>query len=152
MTLLSLYSGMPTEYFTARQKAYILSLYSPRKRGFSFSALAAQFGVPGGKSTVQWWWKQYDGTITSLEHKRGQGRPRLLTRNQVASYVLQPIRRKNRAHQPNHYGELISRIERNTGKNLSARTIRRYGKEDSRIKQKRTQKITVNEREYTIHM
>lgn len=144
--------GGMKELFTARQKQYILSLYSARRKGRTFAALAARFDVPGGKRTIQRWNQQYDGTLVSLEHQSGQGRPRTLTRTQASRLVLDSIRRKNRAHRPIHYETIISRVLRNSGKNVSARTIRRYGKEDSGIKQKRTQKITVNERACTIPM
>lgn len=137
--------AMVKELFSAKQKAYIVSLYRPRNRAHSFSALALRFSVPGRSRTVQRWYNQYNGTIGSLLHKKGQGRPRILSRSQVSRYVLQPIRRKNRSHTAIHYTDLISGIHSSTRKKPSLRTIQRYGKEDVEVRAKRTKKISIDE-------
>ena len=61
------------------------------------------------------------------------------------------IRDKNRAHRPVHYPELVSSIEAKTGTSVSARTVRRYGKQELGVKQKRTVKRTAAERKHTHH-
>lgn len=143
--------SMVKELFTAEQKRSILSLYSTRRSDRSFSALARRFVVPGGKGTLSRWWKASNHNQLLLTHKKGQGRPRILNRSQVARYVHQPIRRKNRSHHGVHYPDLLPRIQQSTGKKVSIQTLRRYGKKDRGVKNMRTKKTTANECKCTMH-
>jgi transposase len=141
---------MTKELFSAEQKHYILTQYSPRDRSRSFSAVASRFGVPGGKSTVQRWYKQWNGNMESLKHKKGQGRPSILNRNERTRLIIQPILRKNRAHTPVHYSDLLQSVQQKSGKKVALRTIQAYGNKHGGIKQKRTKKKTADERECLI--
>jgi hypothetical protein len=64
----------------------------------------------------------------------------------VQRYVITPICRKNRAHVPILYSELQPAVEERTGKKVSARTIRRYGKEEGGGRLTHGKKRTAEER------
>jgi len=63
----------------------------------------------------------------------------------VQRHIITPIRRKNRAHQPVHYSELQPVVEEQMGKQVSSRTIRRYGKEEGGGRVTRGKKRTAEE-------
>jgi hypothetical protein len=127
-------------------KHHILLEYTPYSRTHSFAALAAAHGVPGGKKTVERWYKQWDGTARSLERRPVSGRPRVLSRAEVSRHVRAPILAANRAHKPIHYTQLLPKVQEKTRKELSIRTLRRYGKEELLAKQKHTNKRNIDER------
>jgi transposase len=131
--------------FTPEQKHEILLEYQPRSSTHSFPALARRHAVAGGERTIKNWFAQWKHTIASLQHKRGAGRPRILTHAEVQRYIATPIRRKNRLHQPVHYTDLQSTVEEQTDKQVSPRTIRRYGKEELGGRLKHGKKRTVEE-------
>ena len=88
----------------------------------------------------------WDGTAASLQRQPVSGRPRSPTPEEVQRYVITPIRRKNRAHVPILYSELQPAVEEQTGKKVSARTIRRYGKEEGGGRLAHGKKRTAEER------
>lgn len=135
--------------FSADAKHAILLEYQPRSRTHSFAALAARHGVVGGKRTVQRWFEQWDGTVRSLQHKKGAGRPRALSRAQVSRDVREPILAANRAHRAVHYTQLLPRAQQASRTNLSLRTLQRYGKQELGVKQKHGTKRTADESEPT---
>ena len=116
--------------FTAAQKHEILLEYRSYSTTHSFSALASHHVVDGGKRTVQRWYQQWNGTISSLHRKKVSGRPRILTHAQVKRHIQPRIRAKNRSHTPIVYPDLLSPIVAATGKSMSLRTLERYGKND----------------------
>lgn len=73
--------------------------------------------------------------------------PRSLTAAEVQHHITTPIRRKNRAHAPVRYSELVNPVRERTGKKVSSRTVRRYGKEEAKGKMKRGKKRTADERQ-----
>lgn len=128
--------------FNPYTKHHILTQYQPHSRTHSFAALARQYAVEGGESTIRKWYKGWDGTPTSLEHKKGAGRPRLLNTTQVKNLIKQPIRNKRRVHKAVHYTDIHNSINRKLGIDMSIRTVRLYGKRDLGIRFKPTQKKT----------
>jgi hypothetical protein len=50
-----------------------------------------------------------------------------LSRREVQQHVRTPILRANRAHRAVHYSKLLPAVLQKTAKELSARTLRRYG-------------------------
>lgn len=130
---------------TSNLKHHILTLYQPRNRNRSFQSLAHQYNIKGGKQVIQKWYKQWNGTPQSLERKKGSGRPKLLTSTEVREYIKRPIRNKNRSCIPVHYPQLLSSIHEKTGKQISIQTLRRIGKQQLGVKQKRTKKRTADE-------
>jgi len=139
------HSSSVMHHYTPEWKQHVLEHYCAGVRGCGFGALAARFDVAGGESTVRGWHKQWDGSIESLQHKSGAGRPRILTEQQVQQHIVQPIRRSNRLHRAVHYQPIRADLIAATGKQPSERTVRRYG-HDAAIKEQRTKKRTAHER------
>jgi transposase len=131
--------------FTPQLKHHILKHYSVHSRDRSFAALARLYAVPGGKQTVQQWHRRWNGSAASLENKARSGRPRTLTRRQVNDYIRTPIKNKRRAHATVHYPDLLPALRQKIGKQISLRTLQRYGKEELGIKLKHTQRRTASE-------
>ena len=136
-------------HLTAQQKHDILKLYSPHDHNHSFAALAQQYNIKGGRQVVENWYHQWTGSPKSLERKKGSGRPTILTSKEVKDTIQLPIRNKNRSSQPVHYPDLLPSMTEKTGKNISLRTIQRTGQEQLGAKQKRTNKRTAVESNYT---
>lgn len=130
-------------------KQFILTKYRPNCRGKGFHALAQQYGIKGGGQTIKNWYDRWDGTAASLEHKRGAGRPTILSSEEVKQYITTPIKKKNRKSEPVHYTDLLRPLQEKTGKKVSLRTIQRYGKENEGINSRNTKKRTAHERKYT---
>lgn len=130
-------------------KHAILLEYSPNDATRSFSALAARHGIKGGADVVRHWHDRWNHTPASLQHKAVSGRPRRLSRKEVQQHVRGPILLANKAHKVVHYSQLLPAVQQNTGKQLSARTLRRYGKEEVGAKQRRGKKRTADECECT---
>jgi transposase len=135
--------------FPPEQKHSILLEYTPRSTTHSFAALAARHGVAGGGNTLQLWHQRWDGTVASLQHKPVSGRPRVLSRREVQQHVRTPILRANRAHKAVHYPALLAPLQQKTGKEVSLRTVQRYGKEELGARQRRGKKRTTEESQYT---
>jgi hypothetical protein len=130
-------------------KQHILTQYRRNCRGKGFKELAQKYGIKGGGRAIKYWYDRWDGTAASLEQKGGAGRPTILSREEVKQYITTPIRQKNRKTEPVHYTDVLGPLQEKTGKQLSLRTIQRYGKENERINLKKTKKRTVHERKCT---
>jgi len=135
--------------FTPQQKHSILSHYCAGVRGAGFDALARRFAVKGGGSLIRSWYAAWDGTPASLQQKGGAGRPRILSRAEVSRHVRAPLLAANRAHRAIHYTTLLPALRAKTRKQISLRSLQRYGKEELGAKSKRSKKRTVDESEYT---
>jgi len=133
--------------YTRQHKHSILSHYCAGDRAASFRALARRFAVKGGAAVIQRWHQRWDGTPQSLEHKKGAGRPRALSRREVQQHVRTPILRANRAHKAVHYTKLLSTVQAKTGKQIALRTLQDYGKQELGAKQRRGKKRTAEESE-----
>ncbi len=136
-------------HLTPQQKHDILKLYSPYDHTRSFAALSQQYNIKGGERVIRNWYHQWTGSPKSLERKRGSGRHKLLTSQQVKDLIQIPIRNKNRSFKPVHYPQLHSSIQQKTGKQMTLRTVQKIGKEELGVKQKRTKKRTAQERKQT---
>jgi hypothetical protein len=137
------------KHFSPELQHSILLEYTPRTATHSFAALAARHAVPGGERVVRRWHQRWDGSPASLERKAGAGRPRTLSMREVQQHVRAPILRANRAHRAIHYTQLLPGVRQKTGKELSLRTLQRYGKEELGAKQRRGKKRTAEESECT---
>lgn len=131
----------------ADTKHHILLEYAADDRARSFAALAERHAVKGGARVVRRWHQRWNGTPASLQHKKGAGRPRILSKAQVTRLVRVPVLAANRAHRAVHYTQLLPAVRKKTGKKLSIQTLRRYGKEQLGAKEKHTKKRTADESE-----
>lgn len=131
--------------FPPQLKHHILQQYQPHSHSHSFSSLARAYGVKGGGSTIQKWYHQWNGSVASLQRKAGSGRPRALSKRQVNNYIRAAIKKKRDNHQAVHYSSILPLVQQQTGKQISLRTIQRYGKRDVQAKLKRSVKRTPNE-------
>jgi transposase len=136
-------------HFTPEQKHEILVEYQPRSTTHSFSALAARHAVGGGGRTVRNWFTRWDGTPASLQHKKGAGRPSILTHLEVQRHIATPVRKKNRAGERVTYSQVAQLVREKTCKQISNRTVRRYGKEQLGIKKTTGRKRSADECECT---
>ena len=135
--------------FTAEQKHEIILEYQPHSPTHSFPALAARHAVAGGAETVRKWHQRWDGTAASLQHKKGAGRPRILTPSEIQHYVTVPIRHLNRAANRVRYTKVAVQVREKTGKHVSDRTVQRIGKEELGGKKTRGRKRSAEESKYT---
>jgi transposase len=126
--------------YSSNFQHHILSQYQSNQRDKGFHSLARLYNIKGGRHTVKNWYKRWNGTINSLQHKRGAGRPTLLNSTQLKQHILTPIKEKNKNHQGVNYRFIHQNLKLKINKNISLRTIQRYGKEKLNIKNKRTQK------------
>lgn len=134
-------------HLSAEAKHHILLEYAPHDATCSFAALARRHAIKGGHETVRQWWLRWDGSAASLEAQPRTGRPRVLSRAEVARHVATPIRAANRAHRAIHYTKLLPRVQAATGKEPSLRTLQRYGEQELAAQKKRSKKRTADESE-----
>lgn len=133
------------QLYTPQHKHTILTHYRAGVRGSGFAALARRFAVRGGHAAILRWHRQWDGTPQSLETKERSGRPRALSTREVQQHVRAPILRANKAHKAVHYSALLPAVRQKTGKQISIQTLRRYGKEELGVKQRKGKKRTAEE-------
>lgn len=136
---------MNMKQLTAEQKHSILTHLQSRGKGVSADAIAAAHGVKGGRSRLHKWLQRWDGTSQSLERKPSSGRPRALTRAQVKRHIKPRILAANRRGEAIHYTTIHSAVQQATGSQVSIQTLRRYGKQELGVKQKRSTKRTASE-------
>jgi hypothetical protein len=136
-------------HLSAEAKHHILLDYSPRSSTDGLTALARRHDIRGGKRTLRNWFQQWDGSAASLERKAGSGKARALSRAQVSRHVRAPILAANRAHRAISYADLLPAVRQKTGKELSLRSLQRYGKEELGAMKRRSKKRTAAESEYS---
>ena len=137
------------KHFFPDRKHSILLEYTPYTCHPSFAALAARHDVAVGVRVIDECYSQWNGTVASLEEKQHTGRPHILIKREVKQYVTPLIRVKNRSVQRVHYPDIQSAVEKETGKQMSLRTLQHYGKEELNAHQRRAKKRTADESEYT---
>jgi hypothetical protein len=149
-------------HFSADRKHNILSEYVRYSRTHGFEALALRHSVPGGAQVIAQWYQRWNGTVDSLKENPGRGRSRLLTRAEVSRHVRPRILAANRNNRAISYTQMLPAVNRNnraisytqmlpavrraTGKSISIRTLRDYGRQ-LRAKSKRTTGRTNRERQ-----
>jgi hypothetical protein len=134
-------------HLTAEQKHSILTHYRARGHGQTAADVAAAHGVKGGASLICKWARQWDGTPASLKRQLGSGKARILSRADISRHVRAPILAANRVHRAVHYTMLLPEVQRKTRRQVSLRTLQRYGKEECGAKQKHSKKRTADESE-----
>ncbi|CAF1481406.1 unnamed protein product, partial [Didymodactylos carnosus] len=71
------------EKYTASFKNNVLQEYRRGIHGYGFESLAKRFKIKGGHTLIAQWYRQWDGTIGSLERKLEGGRSRSMTKQEV---------------------------------------------------------------------
>lgn len=126
-------------------KHAILLEYQPHSPTHGFAALAARHSIAGGRKTVERWHSRWNGTPASLKHQSGAGRPHALSKAEVSRHVRAPILAANRAHRAVHYTDLLPSVQQKTGKDVSLRSVQRYGKQELGARDKHSKKRTAQE-------
>lgn len=129
---------MSNTIYTPQFKHHVLTTYVESRPRPSLRSLARRFNIKGGDKCIRSWLSDWDGTVQSLERKAGQGRHRILNTTQVKQLITTPIITSNRLPEPIHYQSLYHTIPRKMHRQISPRTIRRYGHDEGRINIKRT--------------
>lgn len=125
------------------QKQQILQEYQPGVRGKGFKALAKRFKIKGGHSTVQKWYKKWDGSKESLKKESGGDRRSILTEKEKKKEILGYIRKKAQKD-PVNYREVKENVEFKTGKAIKLRSVQRLGKA-MKARSKKTKRKTPSE-------
>jgi len=132
-------------HLTPQLKHHILLQLPSHPHASDFQQLAELHGIRGGRVVVWRWWRRWKQNRQPLQRKAGTGKAPLLTPSEVSRYIRAPILAANRSHRAIHYPTIHKSLQCKTGKEVSLRTVRRYGKEQLRVKQKRTTKRTTDE-------
>ena len=130
---------------TPEQKHSILTHYSSRREGETLDQILRLHDVAASRSSVENWAHRWNGTIASLKHKAGAGRPRSLTPREVQQHITAPIRRSNRAARQVTYTKVAQQMRDKTGKSVSDRTVQRIGKTQLGARRTRGKKRTSEE-------
>ena len=138
-----------TMKFSAEQRQRILQQCSLHDRFNGLCAVSRRWGLSPDGKTLQRWFRQWDGTVESLKERSRSGRPRLLTAAQVHNRILQPVVAANRAHRCINYASVHPALQQNENVRVSLRTVRRYGRVATGIKNRRTQRKTAHEGKHT---
>ena len=129
-------------------KHNILTLYQPNVYNKGFKSLSTQFKIQGGAQTIKNWYDRWDGTEQSLNRHPTTGRKPILNTTQIRQFIKTPIRKKNQTHKPIHYQTIYQNLKKTINKQISLRTVQRYGKETFGIKQRTTKKCMSRECKY----
>jgi hypothetical protein len=133
---------------TPELKHSVLTHYTSPHHHQTLQQILSLHGVTVSRRTVELWKQKWDGTIESLQHQAGAGRPRVLSRAQVSRHVATPIRNANRAGRTVHYSTLMEQVTESTAQTMSLRTLQRYGKEECKARSTRGQKRTADESKF----
>lgn len=130
---------------TPEVKHSILSHYTSPNNTQTLALILSLHQVNASRQAVESWRKTWDGSVESLKHRGGAGRPRILTKREVTRYIKRPIRDANRSSKCIRYSRVAQSVREKTGKGVSDRTIRRIGKEQLGGRKTRGRKRTAEE-------
>ena len=133
---------------TPEVKHSILSHYTSPNNRDTLSSILSLHDIRASRQSVNNWKNQWDGTIESLKHKSVSGRPHILDQRELTRYVETPIREANQSSVPIRYTSIANSIRQKLNKNISDRTIQRYGKEELGGKMGRGKKRSADECKY----
>lgn len=135
--------------FSAKQRQRILEQCARRDTNDSICAVSRRYGLASNGQTLLRWMRQWNGTTESLREREHPGRPRILTRTQVHNSIRQPVIAANRAHRCINYSMIHRQLQQEHHLDVSVRTVRRYGRRDVGIRNRRVQRKTPHERNHT---
>jgi transposase-like protein len=135
-------SDVKYEQYTPEFKQRVLSQYQPGIRGSGIRAVAKQFNIKDHK-VIAHWLKKWDGTSESLNKGTHPNRKWKLT-EENDKYVRDFVLKKNKKHEHVDYKMVSEAVKKGTGKEVSLRTIQRYGQKDYNFSSKQTsRKLTI---------
>lgn len=140
---------MTTNYrdHTVDFKLRVISEYQPGVRGHGFAAVAERFGVEH-KSVVRKWVSQYNGTKESLTKQTRPNNKRKMTLEESEEHINKFVAKKNKAGEAVDYGMVKKEVKEQLDKDVSLRTLQRYGHEDHGLTYKRTTRQLIAEGEF----
>ncbi|CAF3944710.1 unnamed protein product [Rotaria sp. Silwood1] len=130
--------------YTPQFKHTVLEQYRPGIFGYGFKSLAKRFKIQGGHRLIMSWYRQWNGTVESLNRKRKGGRPRTMTQEDVKDHILEFVESMNNKHVYVNYKIVQAHIKSVLKREVPIRTIRQYGK-DNGIKWKKTRETTLRD-------
>ncbi|CAF0977387.1 unnamed protein product [Rotaria sordida] len=138
---------MANEYekYISTFKQKVLEEYRPGIYGSGFKSLAKHFKIKGGHHLIMCWYRQWDGTVQSLNAKPRTGRPRTLTNEEVERYVLNFVETMNNQHKPVDYKMVQNHVEVSLNRKVAIATIKRYGRTECGITSRTTHEITTRD-------
>jgi transposase len=137
--------------YSADTKHNILLQYRPHVRGCGFAALAKKHNVKGGARLVQLWYRGWNRSPESLKKQTTSHKPRILEAVEVKQHIRDYVEEQNQQAEPVGYKEVKEHVDQEIEKEVSMRTIQRYGKRDAMLSYKRTTRKLHIESEYTSH-
>jgi transposase len=126
----------------------VLLQYKKGARGHGFEALANKFNILGGKKLVEYWYKKWDGTLSSLEKHSGGDRRSILTQREEKLFIHDFIEKRSKSEAVN-YPEVKVNVEKKTGKQMALRTVRTHGK-DLKISCKKRKRVVKSQGKFCI--
>jgi transposase len=133
---------------TPEIKHSILTHYTSPLNNNTLDQILSLHDISVTRQTVYNWLNKWNGTIESLQHEVGAGRPHILTKQEEYNYITAPIRRMNRSYKQVKYTKIANQVREKTGKNITDRTIRLIGKSKLGAKKTRGKKRTLEESKY----
>jgi transposase len=117
------------EHYDPSFKQRVLEWYEEQDPKPSWRAVAEHWRVKS-ENSVRQWYADWDGTVESLARKHGGGRKRKLTEEESKAHIKDFVIEKNREGKAVCYADAQKRVKEETGKDVSVRTVRRYGLKD----------------------
>ena len=125
--------------YTAAFKQQVLTQYQPNTPGWGFKALAKKNHIPRD-TTIQSWYRQWDGTPASLQRNIGSGRKRTLTQAESHALILDPVHKALKKKQKIDYADIHSEIiAKPDYRHVSLAMVKRVGRKEHRLTWKRTE-------------
>ncbi|CAF3402309.1 unnamed protein product [Rotaria sp. Silwood2] len=132
------------DLYTSQFKHKVLEEYDRGISGCGFKSLAKRFKITGGHKLIMSWYSRWDGTGDSLDQRPRGHRTRTMTQQEVENYILDFVKSMNNQRIPVNYKKVQAYVESSLKREVSIRTIRRYGKECG-IRWKKTRELTLRD-------
>jgi hypothetical protein len=125
----------------------VLEEYRRRISGSGFKSLAKRCKIKGGHKLIMSWYRRLDGTVDSLNSKSRGHRARAMTQQEITDYILEFVKSMNEKRAHVNYRMVQANVKSTLKRDVSIRTIRRYGKECG-IRWKKAREITLRDGQY----
>lgn len=129
------------DLYTPQFKHKVLEEYHRGVYGCGFKSLAKRFKIVGGHKLIMSWYSQWNGTVDSLYQRSRGHRTRTMTQQEVQKYIVDFVKSMNSQRARVTYKMVQAHVKSSLKREVSIRTIRRYGKECG-IRWKRTRELT----------